>query len=42
MATVNEYLNELLSKKGNNYAYTQNEEQAYKYMYNLINHQVLF
>lgn len=37
MATVNEYLNELLSKKGNNYAYTQNEEQAYKYMSNLIN-----
>lgn len=37
MATVDEYLNNLLSKKSNNYSYTQNEEQAYSYMYNLIN-----
>ena len=37
MATVDEYLNSLLDKRSNNNFYTQNEEQAYSYMYNLIN-----
>lgn len=35
--TVDEYLRELLRIKGNNYAYTQNEEQAYGYVTNLLN-----
>ena len=37
MATVDEYLNNLLIKKSNNNGYTQNEERAYSYMYDLIN-----
>ena len=37
MATVDEYLNNLLIKKSNNNSYTQNEERAYTYMYDLIN-----
>ena len=37
MATVDEYLNNLLIKKSNNNGYTQNEERAYSYIYDLIN-----
>lgn len=37
MTTVDEYLNNLLIKKSNNNGYTQNEERAYSYMYDLIN-----
>lgn len=37
MATVDEYLNNLLLSKSNNNGYTQNEERAYIYMYDLIN-----
>ena len=37
MATVEEYLRELLNKKQNNYNYSQNEERAYNYIADLIN-----
>ncbi len=37
MATVNEYLNELLNKKQNNYSYTENEKRAYAYISDLLN-----
>ncbi|MCM1438526.1 MAG: nucleotidyltransferase domain-containing protein [Roseburia sp.] len=37
MATVEEYLRELLNRKQNNYSYSQNEERAYQYIANLIN-----
>lgn len=36
MTTVNDYLNELLYKRSNNYQYTQNEEIAYSYIARLI------
>ena len=37
MITINEYLNNLLEQKSNNYTYTPNEERAYSYLYDLIN-----
>lgn len=37
MATVNEYLNELLNKKQNNYNYTENEKRTYAYISDLLN-----
>ena len=37
MATVNEYLNDLLRKKSNNNGYTRNEEIVYIYMSDIIN-----
>lgn len=35
--TIDEYLNDLLREKSNNYGYTVNEESAYSFLYNLIN-----
>ena len=37
MATVDEYLRELLNKKSNNYQYNDNEKKAYAYIYDLLN-----